>query len=110
MGVEKLVLSQCGTTPSPLPLPPGSPAPPLPPPQLQRGEQEPHLLEDVLLIEEGAVLWKENAHLVGCPSSLRATQEQPALDWGQQSHYQPSLPQPIAGSSLVGPEAAFRSF
>lgn len=66
----------------------------------QRGEREPHLLEDVLLIEEGAVLWKENTHTVGCmgpglfPSSFRATPAQPPA----------LLPQPVEGSNLVGPE------
>lgn len=43
-----------------------APAPaPIPAP---KGEQKPHLLEDVLLIEEGAVLQRENTHTVPCKS------------------------------------------
>ena len=96
MEAEKLIPSLGG--PCTPPRPQGGRPHPCP----QRGEQEPHLLEDVLLIEEGAVLWKENTHTVGCmgpgllSSSLRATQAQPPA----------LLPRPIEGSSLVGPPTA----
>lgn len=96
---------------------PGSPAPPSPRPSSSGGgAQTPHLLEDVLLIEEGAVLQKEDTHAVSCtaprplPSSLRTAQEQPAQDWAQPSHHHRSPAQPIVGSSLMGPKIAPEAF
>lgn len=94
----------------PRPHPPPGPAP------AGAGAQTPHLLEDVLLIEEGAVLQKEDTHAVSCtaprplPSSLRTAQEQPAQDWAQPSHHHRSPAQPIVGSSLMGPKIAPEAF